>query len=76
LLEALCGRVVEAPDEGWEPCDSGVGCLVQFACRVAEGGSEGVELKQRRLVSLCRESWPMRLLSMDFESRSVVLYYC
>jgi len=48
----------------------------QVDCRVAEGGSEGVELKQSRLVSLCRESRPMRLLSMAFESRSVVLDHC
>ena len=43
---------------------------------LSEGGSEGVELKQSRLVSLCRESWPMRLLSMAFESRSDVLEHC
>jgi len=43
---------------------------------VAEGGSDGVELEQSRLVSLCHESRPMRLLSMAFESRSVVLDHC
>jgi len=68
--------VVETPDLGWEPCDSGVGSKTQFVCRVAEGDSEGVELKQSRLVRLCRESRPVRLLSMAFESRSVVLNHC
>jgi len=68
--------VVEAPDEGWEPRDSGVSSQVQFVCRVAEGGSEVVELKQSCLLSLCRESRPMRLLSMAFESRSVVPDHC
>ena len=43
---------------------------------LSEGGSEGVELKQSRLVSLCRESWPTRLLLMPFESRLVVLDHC
>jgi len=32
--------------------------------------------KQSCLVNLCRESRPMGLLSMAFESRSVVLDHC
>ena len=45
----------------------------RFSLSAELGGSEGVELKQCRFVSLCSESRPMRLLSMAFESRSVVL---
>jgi len=40
----------------------------QSVCRLAERGSEGIELKQSRLVGLRRESRPMKLLSMAFKS--------
>ena len=38
--------------------------------------SLSAELRREAARALCRESRPMRLLSMAFESRSVVLNHC
>jgi len=70
LLQGISATsIVETSDKGGEPSDSRVGSQAQSICRVAERGSEGIELKQSCRMSLRSESWPVRLLSMTFKSR-------
>jgi len=70
LLQGISATpIVEMSYEDWEPSDSGTCSLAQSICRVAERGSEGIELKQSCRVDLSRKARPVKLLSMTFKSR-------